>query len=41
MMWVLIGLAIVVGGIGVWKLWQQSQERKNHEDTIETNTINY
>jgi hypothetical protein len=23
MMWVLIGLAIVVGGIGVWKLWQQ------------------
>ncbi len=39
-MWVLIGLAIIVGGIGVWKLWQQRQERKNNEDTIETNSMN-
>lgn len=28
MMWVLVGFTIVVSGIGIWKLWQQRQERK-------------
>ena len=41
MMWILIATAIVAGGIGVWKLWQQRQERKSNEDTIETNPTNY
>jgi len=39
--WILIATAIVVGGIGVWKWWQQRQERKSSEDTIKTNPINY
>ena len=41
LMWILVATVIVVGGIGVWKLWQQRQERKNNEDILETNPINY
>ena len=41
MMWILIGLVMVAGGIGLWKLWQQRQERKNNESIVETRSANY
>ena len=35
--WIFIVLVIVIGGIGIWNLWQQRQENKNNEDTwVET-----
>lgn len=38
---ILIGLMVVVGGIGVWKLWQQKQERKNNDNITDANSTNY
>ena len=26
-MWIFVAIAIVMGGIGIWKLWQQRQEK--------------
>jgi len=41
MMWILIGLVMVAGGIGLWKLWQQRRERKNNENIVEIRSTNY
>ena len=40
-LWILLGLIIVVGGIGLVRWLQQRKEKKNDDYTIDANTINY
>ncbi len=40
-LWILLGLAIVAGGIGLARWLQQRQERKNDDYTVDANSINY
>ena len=40
MLWILVGFVVVAGGIGIAKLWQQWQERKNNENITDTSSRN-
>jgi len=40
MLWVFVVLAIVVGGIGIWKLWNQYQMKKKRMERKEIISIN-
>ncbi|MDH3279236.1 MAG: hypothetical protein OEL84_10535 [Nitrosopumilus sp.] len=39
-LWVLVGLTIVTGGIGIAKWLQQRQKRKDNQNSRVTNTRN-
>ena len=40
-MWILIGLVLVAGGVGIWKLYQQYQESKeSSNDEIKDTRLN-
>ena len=39
-LWILLGLVIVVGGIGLAR-WLQQRQEKNDEYIVDTNSINY